>query len=325
MARLFKKSIPYLITIILIAIIIYLLGDQRKELSKIIMLSTNTILYVVGIFVIFQFGQAIILKLMLKSADQFLSIKEAFYLVSLRSFLNYLPLNAGMVSVGMYMKKSENFPLSQYLGLMVGVVILSFLSHGIVGLLVLLYHWIEFGSANLLLFLIVLGLICAPVILIYIPLPGIKKSGRVHNWIILFKDGWHLLRSHKSIIVSILLLQMTMVVLMSIQFLLIAVDLHFKVGFVAIIFINIFGNLLRVNTIFPGNLGLREAVAGTVASSLSLNFMDGFLPTAISHLISLVCIVIIGIPVSLRMTHSLLKQSDQQHSSATSISSISGQ
>ena len=302
-----KKVAPYLLSILLIALIIYLLGDQRQELTKIFQLSAHIIAFVVGIFLLFQAGQAMVLKLMLKSAEQDIGYWRAFRLICLRSFFNYLPLNAGMVSVGVLIKRSSGLPFSRYFGMMTGIVFISLLSHGIVGAVTLLFGWQNFSSAGMILIPIVSALLVIPLILIFVPLPRFENKGRITNLILQFKTGWEVLRQHKLLVLAIMSLQIVMLFGMSVRFWLIAGDLNLSISFIAIIFVNIFGNILRVNTIFPGNWGMSEAVAGTVAATLAFDFMDGFLPAVVDHLISMIIIFLFGIPLTFFYTHRITR------------------
>ncbi|MEJ2051508.1 MAG: lysylphosphatidylglycerol synthase domain-containing protein [Calditrichota bacterium] len=296
MRKIIKSLLSYFLAFLIIGLILFLLRDHWADLGKVTNLSLAIILIVGGIFVINQCIQAFILQRLLATSGCRITLKKSFYLVSVRSFLNYLPLNAGMFSNGVYLKRVVNFPVSQFLGLFSGAVLLSFLSYSFIGLIYILYLVMLGKSISLVLTSIIIIMFTMPIILISIRIPFLKKENRLINLINRFHKGWELLRRKKADVAIIIICQILGLFLFSLRFYLIARDLDINMGFEVIIFINIFGSLLRLNTLFPGNLGLREAVAGAVAASFSVNFVDGFLPTATDHLLAMFVIFAFGIP-----------------------------
>ena len=97
--------------------------------------------------------------------------------------------------------------------------------------------------------------------------------------------------------------------LMSFRFWLISEELGIGLSPQSIFFITLFNNILRVTTILPGNLGLRQTIAGTIAVFFSMDFIDGFIPSLVEQLLSMFVTFFLGIIFTFTVSTDMLRSS----------------
>lgn len=303
----FSKWIFYIFPIVLVLIILFLTKNQWQEFAKLKRINVLDILLISILFIAFQFTQGFILNTLLKTVSINLSLKEVFILINMRSFLNYIPMNAGLIGVGLYMRKSYSLPLSIFAGLSAGRLLLSFLTYGILGMFSIFYLLLTKATIPVTVAISIFFLLAFPVLLIIIPLPKMNSSNRIVSFLINIKKGWEILRVDFKSILFVISFHVLLVFIMSIRFWIICDAINLKLPLIVILLIVIFSNILRVNTLFPGNLGIREAVAGLIAKEFSIDFIQGFIPTSVDHIIAFFWIVFLGIFSTIHLSHIIKK------------------
>ena len=291
----------YLITAILIFLVFFFLRDQLYKLEKIKSISISTLSLISIIFILFQIIQTKMYIEILKTLTCEVTFMEGFGLICLRSFYNYLPLNSGMISNALYLKKIKKLPITVFTGLTIASQFIGIFVYGFVGLILSIIYFLINNYVPLSILLVTLTLVSTSIFAMFIPLPNFKTKTKLKKYFQNIKIGFDQLRKNKPTLILIMSLQFLLLFIMSLRFWLIAKDLDININMITIIYITIFGNILRINTIFPGNLGLREAMAGSVAATFSIDFMSGFLPAAIDHIVAMVIIILLGTYFNFRM------------------------
>ena len=94
---------------------------------------------------------------------------------------------------------------------------------------------------------------------------------------------------------------------MSFRFWLISEELDIGLSPQSVFFITLFNNILRVTTILPGNLGLRQTIAGTITVFFSMDFIDGFIPSLVEQLLSMFVTFFLGIIFTFTVSTDMLR------------------
>jgi len=290
-----KKVYPYVITITIFLLIIYFLDSEFNEISKARNLNLATAITVSIMFIIFQFFNGFLLASLLSFSNCSLSLYDSFKLVCLRTYYNYLPLNAGLFLTGVYLKKEKNFPVSRFVGLQAFTLIIKLSTYGVVGLMfsIILYYRNIYIPMEIFFSMILLSIT---------PIGKIKSDNKIARFYNSAMLGFRELSGHYKAIFLISFLSLILLVLMSLRLWFIAKDLDINLSLEIILYITVFNNILRVTTILPGNLGIRQTVAGTIAVIFSLDFIDGFLPSLIDHLLAMLITLFLGIIFSIKMS-----------------------
>ena len=85
------------------------------------------------------------------------------------------------------------------------------------------------------------------------------------------------------------------------RYVLIFNDLNYNLDVVSIIIITSILQSLRFNSIFPGNLGLRETLAGAVSKIFGISFAQGMVAALVDRIVDMFWIFLLGIWFSFRI------------------------
>ena len=290
-----RKIIPYIVTIIFIGLVLYFSRNQLYQLKKITKIRGITVFWLSITFIVFQILQGYLLKLFTNIFYVKLNFLTSFGLICMQSFGNYLPLNAGVIYNAGYLKTQKNLPVTKFVSLMASSTMLMILAYGFIGTVILLFHFFSSGNISISMIVILLLFIIAGLIFLFVPITSFKKKNRIVKWIDSIQSGWKMIRKNKVILVKITIIHTITLILLSVRFLLIFRDLNIDIGITGIIILTIMTTVLRFNSIFPGNLGLRESVAGGVSKSFGFSFNIGLLAGIIDRIVAMFWIFLLGI------------------------------
>jgi uncharacterized membrane protein YbhN (UPF0104 family) len=290
----FKGIAPYVFTLIFIGLILVFSRSQWKEYANISQVSVSTVFWLSALFILMQITVGYMLKIFVEVFNIRLGIVEWFGLVSVQSFANYLPFSAGVAHNAAYLKLKNDLPLTKYASLFSASTILMFLTFGIWGMLLLLVRQLIWGNSNITLLCFSLFFTFIGVGFLLLPMPRITRKNRVCNWIESIRDGWELIKKSNLLLIKVVLLQTLVLIILSVRFFIIFRDLGYDFGIIGIVILTIMTTLIRFTSLFPGNLGLRESIAGGVTKSFGLSFNSGFLAGIIDRVVVMFWIFLLG-------------------------------
>jgi uncharacterized protein (TIRG00374 family) len=302
LVKLWGKYILYAAIILLIFSIIYLNKEHLSEFKKIKNISILSILYISILFIVGQVVNGYRLKIFIEVFGVKLNFIEWFGLICIQSFGNYLPFNAGILSNVTYLKVKKKVPISKYVSFFAGDTVIKLLVFGIIGTLLLLWITLTTNKVNYMLFLVLFSFIFFGVICIFLPMTKKVSNNRFINWLIKIHRGWDQIKKSRSVLVKSVITHIILLMLITMQFSIIFNELGNNINIFYIFILTIMTNVIRFISIIPGNLGLRESIAGSVTKLFGYSFSIGIMAALIGRIISMFWIFLLGIIFSFVLT-----------------------
>ncbi len=293
-----KKYGPFFIAILFIVLIFIISRNQLEEFKKIKNIGLLSILWISMLFVASQLLNGYMLKIFMNLFEIRLSFAEWFGLINVQSFGNYLPLSGGLISNMVYLKAKKKLPVSKYVSYLAGDTVVKLLVFGIIGMVMLLV----LSVFNSLIFITLLSFILFALVCILFPQSKIKSNNRFINWIFQIHKGWDSIKTNRKVVIKCVLIHISILIIISLQFYIIFNELGYDVAITHIFILTIMTNVIRLASIFPGNLGLREAIAGSVINLFGFPFSLGLVAAIIGRGISMFWIFLFGIIFSFILT-----------------------
>lgn len=287
-------ALRYLVCVAMIAMILFFTRDQWSEFKAIEQIRSVTIIWLSFSFISSQVLAGLVLKNLVAVFSVRLSFREWFGLICVRSLGNYLPLSAGLTANAAYLKIERDLPLNKFASLMAANMLLGVLAGGLIGAMLSIWRFIDTGQIQLVLTTLFVGVVVLCLALIFVPVRHIKMKGRIADWARSTHAGWETIRSRKRLLISTVLLHISIFILLAINYGFLLNDINCDLDWPAIMILTVVTNIIRFASLFPGNLGLREAVAGGVTQAFGLSFSVGFLASAIGRIVSLFWIFLLG-------------------------------
>lgn len=282
--------------VILVGLIVLFTVDQWAGFGqKIKQISPDAIIYISLLFICSQIINGYMLKVYIQVFGIKLLFKEWFGLISLQSFGNYLPLSAGLASNIAYLKVQKKLPVSDYISYVGGDTVLKFLTFGIIGILVSLFYLVSGSEVDFRILIIFCGLVIIALIIIWVKIPKQAPQYKILKLLLSIHNGWEQIKSNKAVVIKSISAHTLMLAIIGLQFRIIFDQLGYEVGFLPIILLTILTNVIRVASIFPGNLGLRESVSGIITELFGLSFSLGVFGSIVGRVISMFWIFLFGI------------------------------
>lgn len=294
MKRTGRYILQYLGIALIIGLLVFFTRDSWDEFSQIRSLSASSFLIVSLAFVVYQAAASAVLREFATVFDVRLSFRECFALVSLRSLGNYLPLSAGWTANALYLKQKKNFPIASFTALMAGNFVLMLLTAGLIGIAVLAAHALTTGSFQVVLWVLYLLVVIATIAMLRIPIPSIKRADKLGRILKNMHEGWQMIRTNRRVLYSVTALHALSQAAAAVQFVVVFRALEIDISFSAILILSISTTITQFASILPGNLGLREAVAGAVGAAFGVTFVTGLLAATVTRAVNMALIFVLG-------------------------------
>jgi len=290
-----KKILQYLVVVGGIALIVFLTRGQWGAIKNIAEIKFSTMVLASAFFLLSQVIAGYIFKLLVSVFDVHLQFKEWFGLVAIRSFGNYLPLSTGVALSATYLKINKNLKLSSFASFFSTITIFTVFTNSILALTILLWTFLFKKTFPPIILSIFVFLFLFCLMILILPLPKLKETGKISKFINNIHGGWLLIKSRKKLLIKVMTLQTIYVLCLALQLHLIFDDLNYTISILQSLLIILLSSMIRLTTIFPGNLGLRESIIAFMGKELGYPIGAGFIASAIGRIICLVWIFFFGI------------------------------
>ena len=304
-----KCILQYGACAVVIATVLFLARSHWHELQTVWQVRLRTVLWLSVFFVGSQIFAGLILKRLLAVFSIDLCFREWFGLICIRSMGNYLPLSAGVTANAAYLKIERDLPVSKFAGLMAGNLVLSALAGSFLGTVLLSWRYFVTGHVPGILLLLFVLVVAVALAAIFAPLSFVTIRGRVMDWLRSVHLGWEMIRSKKGLLISVVLLHFGALTLIALQYGLVLRDIGSDLDWSAIMVMAVAANIIRFASLFPGNIGVREAVAGSVTHAFGMPFSAGLLASTIGRVVSMFWILLLGTLFVFVFLHSKRAQS----------------
>jgi uncharacterized membrane protein YbhN (UPF0104 family) len=300
----FALLFKILISTLIVGIIVYFIGSGQIDISKLKDLSIASIVSVSVLFILSQYLLAIQTKSYMNLMDTDISTQESLGLVWTRALGNYLPLSAGVLSNIIYLKKKKELSVTNFLGYFLFDTVLKTAVYALA--ILCLIFWFYF---NIFLFLLSTLVLCCLSFFIYKVLTLLKTKiyqfSPIRKYASAFFQVLTPLSSRPSILFQLGVFHIILLFLLSFQFYIIATNLGLPIGFIALLALSAGTNIIRVSSFLPGNIGVREVLAGGMGKFFSFSFEVGFLLSIVQRVISFIWIILLGGFYAFFLTHTV--------------------
>jgi uncharacterized membrane protein YbhN (UPF0104 family) len=301
--RALKYLLQYAAVTALLALVLWMTRSQWQEFRNVENVRVSSLVWFSVCFVTSQFLAGVMLKVFTATFDVHLTFKEWFGLVCMRSLGNYLPLSAGLTANAAYLKMRKDLPITKFASLTAGNLVLTTLTGALLGVVLLLGRYFIVGSVHLGLLGIFSAITLCGLGAIFVPMRAIKGENRVFRLLRSAHEGWLLIRSRRGLVAIVVGLHLANLVLMALEYDFVLRDLGHNLDWPALMVLTVSTSIFRFASIFPGNLGLREAVAGGVVTILGFPFSIGLLASGVGRLVSMAWIFLLGTIFSFVLIH----------------------
>ena len=301
------KTKPLISTIVIIAIILFLINYIKNNIESFKQLTITNPLYLIPLiilFIIFLYTNGIILKVLMKPFNINIKTKEAFGLATITNFYNLItPLRGGAAARAVYLKKKHNFAYVNFLATLSAIYIIIFLISSLTGIISMLFILNKYQLFNKLIFAL-LSIITIVLLSIIIFSPKQKEvKNKWLNRFIKVINGWHLIKNDKKIIITTAIASIIQVAIATTQYLIVYHMFGIDIGITKALFISAISNLAILVAITPGNLGIGDAINVFSANIIGIPLTEAIAATILIRVVNLVIILILG-PI---FTYYLLK------------------
>jgi len=257
-----KKIISISILILIVALFIYYIKNHISDFSQIKLINPFWLIPLILLFLLSYYFTGLQTKHLLIPLGIKLKGFEAFAISIITGFYNIItPTHGGMVIRALYLKKKHGFSYTNFLSSLTGIYVINFLIGALLGLISLIFIYINYNIFNRVILLVFLGFLI-PTLFITIFSPKFKETKyNLINKIIRVANGWHLIKNNKKVIL-IAIITTIGTLLTSIISTMIAYHIFgIELSFIKALFLASIGFLSIIISITPGNLGIAEAIA----------------------------------------------------------------
>lgn len=301
-SKILDRALPFIKFVIFISVVLFIIifiRDHLIEFRQLNNIKYVTLVWLSILFFLIQILYSYQYGLLLKNFGINLRMLTLYKLVSLRAYYNYLPFSAGTVHNAVFLKNRTNMPITSFVSLIAGSTFLMIFSYGIIGLIILTYHYLNQNIFSLDLFIILMVIVIFGVLLLLIPIPEIQSDKRIFKWLSNIQTGLNTIKKNKSELIKIICVHIIVLMIFSLRYWILFHDLNVPVNLAEIMIITIIASVLRLNSIIPGNLGVRESITGYVVSSFGSTFTTGVMIGIVDRIILMFWTLIFGLIFSL--------------------------
>ncbi len=252
------------------------------------------LLSVLSIIALLQNAAA--LKLSLAVFKKIISFREAFYISQYFSLFNYLPLKAGIIAEGAYLKIKHNFPVNKYIAGSILVYLTNFFVYFLVGAwLIIFFDFSRVFEAINPVYFIFFILAVLVLIALYLFLPeSIKDKHKYLKYLeYLFQSRKDILNSgrHTSYLIIVAAI---VLFIMALRLSVIFSVLNYSINFYIVLMLAILTGFSFIVALTPGNLIVREAFLGGLTYIMMGDANIGVVASVIMRFFDLLWLLILG-------------------------------
>jgi uncharacterized membrane protein YbhN (UPF0104 family) len=288
---------PIIVTIIGLAIVVGFVWYLYKNVDKYLQLLNLSIPGLVMLFLLslaFPVINGLMNTYMFRGLGANLSHREGFLLTAAATLANQLPLPAGMITRGVYLKRQYGLSYTGYFSSQLALFICIVAIDGFIGLGILL-DWLFFKNASVSLVLpAAYGLMVASIFIFWLPLEHIRMPAAIRKWTDQALEGWMLFKKKPVLLWKLLGLQTIETLLLAIRYWLAFHMLSQNETVTQTLLFATASILTQLVNILPGGLGVREALVGGVSSALGFDAGVSVVAVGLDRLVSTVGIVLVG-------------------------------
>ncbi|MGD8814959.1 MAG: lysylphosphatidylglycerol synthase transmembrane domain-containing protein [Anaerolineales bacterium] len=277
--------------IVIFAIYVWQNWDRFAELFD---LSVTSISLLAGLTIFPIIGSGLINYALYRELGAEVSMGESFGLSAVNSFVNMLPLSAGMIAKAMYLKRQHRLPYERFLAATLALYIVFLFTSGLTGIAVLLYmDWATSNSSPSILYAAFLAM-SASILTFAVPSYAKSETGSLKKRIAEAITGWEILKKRPSLILWFIFIQLIMSLLFAWRLWIAFRTLSQDVTLAHCLLFSSATTLTQLVTIMPAGLGIREGIVAGVSSLQGFDAAASTLAVGLDRIVSSAVILVMG-------------------------------
>lgn len=290
-----KKILSVIVGATVISLLVYFtFDDWVAVLPNLKKISPVSLIWISILFIISQVVNSKMLQYYLTAFKVDIKLVEAFHLISIQSIGNYLPMSAGLVSSSVYLKFKKKLSIPNFVSYVAGDTILKLFCYGLVGVFIVIGRFFILDELKLSILAIVAAFTVASSLFLFINF-SFKSRFKIINSILSINEGWQQIKVHSNLLLFSVLGHLLMLLLIALQFMIAFENIGISFDFSVIVLLTILTNIIKIASILPGNLGIRESITGFVTTTYGVSFGIGVMGSLITRSVSLVWIFLFGV------------------------------
>lgn len=291
------KKLKIIISYVLFALVlIYIFKYASFDLNKLASVSLWNFFIISSFSIFLLLFNGAALKLVIETFKGEIAFGESFYISQYFSLFNYLPLKAGIIAEGTYLKMKHNFPINKYISGTILAYLTNFLIYFLVGApLILFFDFSRVFQIISPVYLILFLSVILISVLIYLFLPeSVKDKHRYLKYLeYLFQSRGDLFESGRYIFY---LAVVSAAVLFTVAWRLEIIFnvLNYTIPFYIVLMLAILTGFSFIVALTPGNLVVREAFLGGLTYVMLGDANIGIIASVIMRLFDLLWLIIFG-------------------------------
>ncbi len=290
-----KKILIYIALAALLILFFYLNRDTINSIERLKDISWFSICNLAILFIISQILYVYKLKIFIRIYNISLTWKEGLSLISAQALGNYLPLSGGVISNAAYLKVKKGLPITHFISYFAGDTILKIFIYSILGILFSFYLYIDQGIFNLPTSLLFLALIVLSLLIFTIKLPSSLNRNKFTQKFLKLQDGLQEIKNHPKAMLLSSVIHILVLIILSARLKIIFNELDTEISLFAIFIMTMITNIIRVASIFPGNLGVRESIISILSKLYGVSASIGLVAAIIDRAVVIIVVFIMGV------------------------------
>ncbi|MFH2013091.1 MAG: lysylphosphatidylglycerol synthase transmembrane domain-containing protein [Pseudomonadota bacterium] len=212
------------------------------------------------------------------------------------SYLNYLPINAGLGATAVFLKKQYDLPYTKFVSISGALLLIQMFCFSTLGLFLMGLIRIIKGPISYYLDGAFLLILLAIIVFRFVPVGFIRGESRITNWFKSSLDGFDDIRKDRSLIVSLMLQSYIQLGLTGLTIYFTFMSLGLLVNYLDGLLIGIVTSVLKQQLLFfmPGQLGIREVFIAGITKIIQGSFGDGVVVAFTDRIVTGVTTIILG-------------------------------
>jgi uncharacterized membrane protein YbhN (UPF0104 family) len=289
-----KNVLPYLLTIAALAIFAFYLYHNAEQYQALLALTPTVIFSLLGLTLLFTFTNGLINYLFYRGLGVPLTLNEAIGLAAINTLANQLPFAGGMVSKGVYLKQRYQLTYTRYFSATTALYLCFVAANGLMGLLLLLYHWLVHQSSTPIILWLGFAAMTSTILWLWIPLDVKWIPKKWQGALSKVLNGWQVLSQNWPLVAQLVTVQLLMTILFATRLWIAFTAISQEVRLSQCLLFASATILTRLVSISPGSLGIREGIVAAMAALLGIAPSLSVVAVALDRLISLFLIIAIG-------------------------------
>lgn len=289
-----RTYLPYVLSAAALLVFVIYLCQNADRYRDLFDFSVGTLLILVGLALIFALINGFINYFFYRALKVQLTLNEGFGLAVVNTLANQLPFAGGLIAKGVYLKQRHRLAYTHYLSATMALYVCFVAVNGCLVLMVLGY-WALVGGTKVSLFLVLgFSAMVASLASLWIPVDAFPLQGKIGKHLLRLAEGWRVLGQNVYLVGILSGFQVLATLVFAGRFWIAFHALSQDVTYTECLLFSSTTVLIRLVSIAPGSLGVREGIVAGVASLLGFEAGVSAVAVGLDRLVATSVIIVLG-------------------------------